>query len=378
MNRITQHALAWIAALALAACSSSGKPQPQALGPNPGLLAVQQAWSVRLAAPLAAGADIRVQDDSIILAGRDGSVTTLDARSGAQRARFIVPQAISAAIGSDGQRLAVATQDNHIAVYSAQGRLAWRRTLPAAAYTAPLVAGERVFVLSADRTLSAFDAADGYPLWSVPHPGEALVLRQGGVLLALGNTLLAGLSARLSAIDPDSGALRWQAPIASPRGTNDVERLADLVGPASRVGSSVCTRAFAASVGCVDGTSARVVWTQAFKGAQGIDGNAHAVFAADAQGTVQAWQRSDGARLWSSEQLRQRQLTAPLLWGDDVLVLGDDSGMLHFLSTRDGQALARLAIDSSGVERTALQGDTLIVASRNGTVYGLRRDSRKL
>jgi len=364
---------ALLCALALAACSSSGtKNQPQDLGPNPGLLPLQAVWRVRLPAPVVQAGGIRVQGEHVLIASQDGSVTTLDAHSGAQQARFSVAQGISAGVGSDAERQAVVTRGNQLIVYQ-QGQPQWQRSLPAAAYTAPLLAGERVFVLTADRALSAFDAASGQPLWSAQHPGDPLVLRQQGVLLAVGNTLVVGLSARLSGVDPDTGAVRWQAPLASPRGTNDVERLADLVGAASRVGPSVCARAFAASVGCVDTTSASVRWMHPAQGAQGIAGNAHAVYAAESNGTVIAWERRDGKRLWSHTLLQHRQLTAPLLWGD-ALVLGDGSGLLHLLSAADGQPLERLNTDSSGIATPpALATDTLIVATRNGTVYGFRR-----
>jgi outer membrane protein assembly factor BamB len=37
--------------------------------------------------------------------------------------------------------------------------------------TAPLVAGERVFVMGVDRVVHAFDATDGKKLWVLQRPG---------------------------------------------------------------------------------------------------------------------------------------------------------------------------------------------------------------
>ncbi|MGL1724219.1 outer membrane protein assembly factor BamB family protein, partial [Vibrio parahaemolyticus] len=45
-----------------------------------------------------------------------------------------------------------------------------------------------------------------------------------------------GQGPRLAGVDPLQGSLRWEASVATPRGTNEVERLADLVGPAVRQG----------------------------------------------------------------------------------------------------------------------------------------------
>lgn len=367
-------------ASALAGCStvsswfsSDSKPKVQDLGPNPGLMAVQQVWTAKLGTQVLQSTDIHVQGDALLIAGKDGSVTALDARTGAQLSRFAVGEPLTAGVGGDAERQAVLTRSNQVIVY-AQGKQLWKQPLSASAYTPALVAGGRVFVLAADRSLTAFDAANGSKLWTAQRPGEPLVLRQPGVLMAVGNTLVVGLSGRMVGIDPDNGSVRWEAPLASPRGTNDVERLVDLVGRVSRVDDNVCARAFQASVGCVDTRNASVRWTQPSKGADGIDGDGEAIFGAESNGTVQAWRRTDGSRLWSIEQLQHRKLTAPLALGRSV-VFGDDFGVVHLLSKTDGQALARLKTDDSGVASAPVAAaNTLVVVSRSGTVYGFRPD----
>lgn len=351
----------------------SEKPKAQELGPNPGLVAVHQAWTVKLATEVPLATDVHVQGDVVMVATKDGTVTAIDARTGAQLSSLKVGEPLTAGVGGDAERQAVLTRGNQVVVY-AQGKQLWKQPLAAASYTPPLVAGGRVFVLSADRSLTAFDASNGRKLWSAQRPGEPLVLRQPGVLMAVGNTLVAGLSGRMVGLDPDNGSVRWETPLASPRGTNDVERLVDLVGRVSRVGDSVCARAFQASVGCVDTQNASVRWTQPSKGAEGIDGDEETVFGAESNGTVQAWRRGDGTRLWSIDKLQHRKLTTPLLLGRSV-VFGDDFGVVHLLSKTDGQALARLTTDNSGVASApVMAANTLVVVSRSGTVYGFRPD----
>jgi outer membrane protein assembly factor BamB len=72
------------------------------------------------------------------------------------------------------------------------GKELWRQKLGAQAFTAPFVAGARVFVLAADRSVNAFDGQTGRKLWTQQRPGEPLVLRQSGVMLAVGDTLVVG------------------------------------------------------------------------------------------------------------------------------------------------------------------------------------------
>ncbi|MBI3101950.1 MAG: outer membrane protein assembly factor BamB [Burkholderiales bacterium] len=351
----------------------SDKPKPADLGPNVPVLGVRQVWIAKLAPvhnlPLA----VQVQGTQLILASADGMVAALDARTGGDVWRTSLGTALSAGVGSDGRWSAVVSRDSELIVLES-GREVWRKSLGFQVFTAPLVAGARVFVLGSDRSVSAFDAKNGAKLWSQARPGDPLVLRQQGVLLAQGDTLVVGQSGRLVGMNPDTGTVRWEAPIASSRGTNDVERLVELVGPASRVDSSVCVRAFQASVGCVNAARGTVDWVQKASSGQGVHGNDQMVYGTESNGTVVAWRRSDGNRLWSSERLQHRKLTAPLALGRSVVV-GDDTGWVHLMSREDGAPLNRMATDGSAVVAApVVAADTLVVVTRNGGVFGYRPD----
>lgn len=353
----------------LVACSAS-KPKPVPLQPIVPLLAVKQVWNVKLGAvefPLSIG----TQGSQITLASSSGLVTALEAASGRELWRADLGGKLAAGVGGDGQMSAVVTQSNQLVALE-QGRELWRQTLKAQAFTAPLVAGGRVFLLAADRSVNAFDGATGAPLWTQQRASEPLVLKQAGVILAVGDTLVVGLSGRLVGLNPLNGSVRWDAALATPRGINDVERLVDLVGPVSRVNNSVCARAFQASVGCVDAARGLLQWSRPADGSTGLDGQADVIYGTESDGKVVAWRRQDGERLWVNESFRSRELTAPLVLGRS-LALGDAAGWVHVLSRQDGTVLNRLTTDGSGIAATpALVGDTLVVVTRAGNVYGFQ------
>jgi outer membrane assembly lipoprotein YfgL len=361
----------------LAGCSlwnsGSSKPMPADLGANVAVLGVRQAWITRIGSVAGLPLDVHSAGNVVTVASSDGVVAAIDARTGGDVWRVALSEPLSAGVGSDGKSAAVVSRSNTLIVLDA-GRERWRQSLAAQVFTPPLVAGGRVFVLSADRSLAAFDAVSGRKLWSQQRPGEPLVLRQAGVLLAVGDTLVAGFSGRVVGLNPDNGSVRWEAPLASARGTNDVERLVELVGRTSRVGDSICARAFQTAVGCVNAARGAVTWTQPASGADGVHGDGEALFGAEGNGTVMAWRRSDGSRLWATDRLKHRKLTAPLLLGRSVVV-GDDTGLVHLLSRTDGSPLNRIATDGSGIAAApAVAADTLVVVTRNGGVYGFRPD----
>lgn len=366
-----------LAVATLAGCSlwsaDKSKPQPADLGVNVAVLGVRQAWTARVGSMAGLPLDAHVAGNVVTLASADGTVAALDARTGGDIWRTALAEPLSAAVGSDGKYAAVVSRNNALIVMDG-GRERWRETLAAQVFTPPLVAGGRVFVLSADRSVSAFDSSTGRRLWAQQRPGEPLILHQAGVLLAVGDTLVVGLSGRLVGLNPDNGSVRWESPIASARGTNDVERLVELVGRTSRVDETVCARSFQAAVGCVNTARGLTIWTQPASGAEGIHGDADAIFGTESNGTLVAWRRADGSRLWSMDRLKHRKLTAPLLLGRSVVV-GDDTGLVHLLSRTDGSPLNRLATDGSAIAAApVVAADTLVVVTRNGGIYGFRPD----
>jgi outer membrane protein assembly factor BamB len=367
----------WLAGTALAVallavgCSSGGaRLKPAELPPPAALIGTRVAWTAQVGGSSAALAPVAV-GGRVFVAGGAGTVAAIDAATGREAWRLNLNTPIGAGVGSDGQRVAVVTLDNDL-VAVAEGRELWRVRLPARAFTAPLVAGERVFVLTADRTVRAFDGQTGARLWVQSRPAEPLVLSQPGALLAVGNTLVAGLSGRLAGLDPVNGALRWEAPLATARGTNEVERLVDVVGPVSRVGDSVCARAYSAAMGCVDTTRGGTTWTRPAQGLTGVHGDDRLVFSTEADGRVLAWQRASGERAWEVDRLKHRTLSAPLAIGR-VVVIGDHLGQVHLLSREDGTEMTRLSTDGSAVLAAPIvAGDTVVVQTRNGGVYAWR------
>ena len=353
----------------LSACSSgANRPKPAELGANTALIGVRQAWTNRIG-EVSAGAAPVVVGTSVIVAGADGTVAAMDAATGKELWRGTAGTDLATGAGSDGKLTAVITRSNQVVALEG-GKELWRVKLPAQSFTAPLVAGGRVFALAADRSVTALDGATGRKLWVQQRPGEPLVLKQPGTLLAVGDTLVAGLAGRLVGLNPNNGSVRWDAPIASPRGTNEVERLVDLVGRTNRAGDVVCARAFQAAVGCVNTARGTLLWNKPANGAEGVHGDDRLVVGTEQDGKVVAWRMADGERAWVSERLQYRSLTAPLVVGRTV-VIGDSTGLVHLLSREDGSPLNRLSTDNSAIAASpVIAAGTLIVVTRNGGIYG--------
>lgn len=356
-------------ALALIGCSTD-QPKPSSLETLNPRISGRLVWQAKLDGARF-GLSVAARAGRFHVAGDDGTVMALDADTGRVMWRAQAGARLSAGVGSDGRFAAVVTAGNELIAFDA-GRLAWRQRLPGRVLTAPLVAGERVFVLGVDRAVQAFDALDGRRLWQFQRQGDALTLGQPGVLMAFGDTLVAGQGPRLTGIDPLRGTVRWEAALANPRGTNEIERLADLIGPAARTGNLVCARAFQAAVGCVDAVRATVAWSRNIGGTDPVAADASAVVAGDASDRLTAWRQGSGELLWTRETFLHRQLGGLTMAGPTV-VFGDAQGFVHFLDRDSGQTLLRLATDGSRIAAVPVVWDTtVLVVTSAGGLYAFR------
>jgi len=357
--------LLMLSAVFLTGCGSS-KPQPAQIPPVKADKPIQALWKFKLGDDVSFVQSLQVVQERLSLTTDDGNIAVVNVRNGQAVWLFDLKTALNTGTGFDGEHVAVVTLNNELVLLKA-GKVLWRSRLTSQSYTHPLIAGERVFMMMADRSVLAFDLASGQRLWMQQRPGEPLVLKQNGVLMPFQNTLLVGLGGRLTALNPDNGQIKWDVPVANPRGINDLERLVDLVAKPSRVENSVCVRAFQAQVGCVDALRGSVLWTRSSVGSQGVDGDAKTLIGTESNGMVQAWGRTSGDRLWDSDRLKYRELTGPLFTSKGI-VIGDSGGWLYLLSATDGSLINRVQTATEGFASTptALADGGFVVLTRNG------------
>ncbi len=370
--RLISHIAALALLGALSACSSS-KPEPaplESLDAKSVSARATIAWSTRVG-EVQPTATLTVAGGRVAVASTAGDLVVLDAASGREAWRAQVKGKVSAATGFDGRYVAIVTDANELQVFD-QGKLLWRELQPGSVMTAPLVAGERVFLQAVDRSVRAYDVLDGRWLWSYQRPGsDPLALASRLVIQPFRDTLLVGQGNRLVGLDPLKGTPRFDVNVGTPRGSNEVERLADLVGPMARVDDEACVRVFQFSVACLELNRGSVRWTRPQAGTQAVAADLRTVVGADGSDRLTAWKAENGDFLWRVDRFTHRGLGTPVIWGERIVV-GDAKGYVHILSKADGRTVGRIELDSPLAAPPVLNGDLLLVLTRKGTVAALR------
>lgn len=362
------------AALALTGCGLwSSRPKLPELPAVSGGVNARVAWTARVGAA-GIGFQPLVVGDSLTAASTSGVVTRIDAASGREVWRTDLDRRLIAGVGSDGETTVVATRDGALVALDRSGVQKWQVQVGAEIVSVPAVGLGLVIARGSDNRVSAWDAETGKRRWSFDRQPPTLVLRQtASIAMDTGSAYVGLPGGRLVALSLETGALRWEAAVGMPRGSNEIERIADVVGSPLISGREVCAAGWRGRLACMDTASGRVAWGRELPAAAGIDLDSRMVVAVDSEGSLHAFSRS-GASLWRQNALKGRQPSAPLLAGGQVIV-GDSLGLVHLLSRDDGALQARIATDGSAIVGAPVRwGGLVVVQTTGGSLHAISLD----
>ncbi len=378
-------ALGVLALTGLSACSSlnpfAAPPpnRPTELVDIKPTLAVRSLWSAAVGAGDNALFSPAIAAGSVYAAAADGTVARFALGTGGQTWRVKAADRLSAGVGADGNLVVVASADGEVVALGADGAPRWKTPINTEILSAPAVGDGWVVVRTSDNRLIGLDAATGARRWTYQRPNPPLVLRGATGMLISNGVLFAGFpGGRLAALTVANGSVRWDVSVAAPRGSTELERIADIVGRPVLVGREVCVASFQGRAGCFDAANGNPAWTREASSGNGIAVDARYAFYTDDQGVVHALTRTGGASVWRNDSLKFRQGSAPASVGRAVVV-GDYRGVLHWLSREDGTFLARVNTDGSAINAQPLSFDAgavpaVLLQTQSGVLFAFASD----
>lgn len=369
----TLRAAVWAALGAglLGACASGRDPslKPAELFDFKQAVDLRPRWSVSIGAGRGALLQPAVADNAVYAAAADGTLVRIAPETGQIVWRVEAQAPISAGVGTDGLTVAVATARGEVLAYDVEGKLRWRAQVTSDVTAPPLVGRGVVVVRSTDHRVTAFESDSGRRRWTYQRQPPPLSLRVGTEMAFAGDSVVVGFpGGRLAGVALANGAARWEVAVSEPKGTTEVERLADVVGAVAVAGRDLCAASFQGRIVCADSLNGNLRWARDHSAGAGVAIGGTQVYAVDARASVLAFARDTGASVWKNDQLANRALTTPAEFGRTVAV-GDLGGYVHLLAAADGALVGRVRIDSSAiVARPQRWADALVVQTQDGTV----------
>lgn len=366
-------------ALSLAGCSTldsinpfaSSGPKMAALQPINASVQARVVWRESVGKTDVYAFVPAVTGSTVYAASKDGNLIRVD--DGKLAWKINAGQPLSGGVGADANMVVVGSPKGDVLAFaSADGQPLWKAKATSEILSPPALGEGIVVVRSGDNRLAAYDALDGKRKWFFQRPTPALSLRVTASPVIAGKYVFAGFpGGKLIAVSTNNGAALWDGTVALPKGSSELDRVADITSAPVISGRTICAVAFQGRVACFDLGNGNLVWAREMSSAVGLTIDARYLYVTDDKGSVHALDMASGASIWKQDKLFLRRVTAPVSLRN-LIAVADVQGVVHFLSREDGSFVARLTTDGSPVI-APLQtlGSLLLVQTSNGGVYAI-------
>jgi outer membrane protein assembly factor BamB len=197
-------------------------------------------------------------------------------------------------------------------------------------------------VRSVDGKLRSLAIADGSEQWVVSRRVPALSLTGNSKPLVHGELVLAGFDdGKLIAYDRATGKIRWESTISAPGGRTEIERLVDVDGNFVVSDGVIYVASFQGRLAAIQAVSGDLLWSREFSTYQPIAIDDDALYLSADNSHIWSIDRRTGTAFWKQDVLHARKITAPAIFGDN-LVVADLDGYLHWFSKGEGTLLGRI------------------------------------
>ncbi len=356
----------------LVGCSSSETLiKPTKLGELESSLPVSRVWKkvyVKEAERNVASLPIFVDDAYYYWIDSSGILYALDATNGKQVWTVDTGNAASSAVAGREDLLLLGTRDAEVvAIDKESGQIRWRGEVSSEVLSPPQLAKGIVVVHCADGRLFGLDAVDGRELWRFESKVPLLTLRGTSTPVIVDEFVIVGLAnGKLVALKLWDGKPRWEVEIAAPRGRSELERMVDVDAVPVVVDNVIYTVSYRGRAAAVRLTTGRVIWSRELSSSVGMAADEDKLYITDDAGALWALNRGNGSVMWKQEDLVAREITAPTIYRDQLLV-GDLEGYLHWLDKETGHIVHRSRSDATPIDvAPVVANDKVYLTSRGG------------
>jgi outer membrane protein assembly factor BamB len=307
----------------------------------------------------------------IYTAAYDGTINVLADQGGKNVSRIDAKAKLTGGIGVGEETIVVANTQGDILAFDASGRSLWKTPLGGEILASPIVSKGVVIARTADGRLFALNRIDGKRKWVVNRTAPPLTLRTNASVTVNNNVIYAGFpGGKVLAVELDSGRPVWEATISLPRGTTELERIADVAGLPIVDESRVCAAVYQGRTGCVESLSGNVLWTRDISSADGVAFDKKYLYVADTDGNLSALDKTSGTTVWKQDKLQRRDLGTPILVKDRILV-SDRLGFIHAIAADSGELTGRAATDGSRIVSMIALGGRAVAQTEKGGIFAI-------
>jgi outer membrane protein assembly factor BamB len=368
--------LALAALVALSACSTNKADKPMKLVKITNRMEVKRVWTASMGGEkpkLRLGLGVVSDGERVFAASYKGTVEAFDLRTGRREWEHSVRAPLSGGPGaSDGVVAVGSSKGEVIAMSEASGAELWRVRVNGEILSEPVIGGGEVLVRTVDGKLHALGVASGAEDWVTDQQVPRLSLRGTPTPTIAGDLAICGFdNGRVAAVTLRGGTAAWDVAVAQARGSNELKRLIDVDARVIAAGDDLFAVAYQGRLVRLARETGQVTWGRDLSSYRGLTVDGDAVYVATSEGELVRLDRSTGTEQWRQKSLLRRMLSAPVEY-NNVIVVADIDGVVHFIDRSSGNFLARTSAGGRVSASPIVAGGMVLTFSDKGEISAFR------
>ena len=314
-----------------------------------------------------------IADNSLYIAG-GSSASAWNKQTGQKLWTTPVADTVTAGVNTgEGMVFVGTTGGNAIALDQATGKPRWVQALSSEILAVSSASNGMVVFRSNDGKVHGLSTSTGEIMWQQSRKTPILSLRGSSTPIVTGNKVIIGFdNGKLTAFDLQAGHAIWEAILGVPRGRTELDRIVDIDGKLSLVGSTLYAATYNGQIAAVDVNTGGVRWSHGYSSDTGVEADSSSLYSANEKGDVFKLSAQNGKPIWKMDDLGRRLPTAPTIIGSHI-VIGDGSGYLHFINRSTGKFAGRVKGDKRGYSVAPIvEGKTIYTLGKGGTLSAIQ------
>ena len=325
--------------------------------------------------------------DNIFAASRDGRVYAFEKLSGKKLWSVDLSDQpfyeekrsarLSGGLAAADGRIYVGSENGQmLALKQETGELIWHTDVGGEVLATPATDSGKVVISTGAGQLLALNGETGKIDWTVTSEQPNLTLRgTAAPVIAAGGVLYGRADGKIGIVLLQNGQLVNETRVATPHGQTDLDRMVDVDAAPVIVDDELYAVAYNGQLISRKLISGDELWKRKYASYQDMGIGVNDIAITDSKSHIYLIDRSTGTEKWSNTQLEYRNLTAPLVLGD-YIVVGDGEGYLYWISQTTGKIAAMQEVDSAGLYATPIiDGDLIYIQTRGGELVAIKRPS---
>ncbi len=282
---------------------------------------------------------------------------------------------------SAGTVYATSGFNNLFALDPENGEVKWSKTLMSPSRAAPTIIDNRIFVVTIDNHIYAFNAEDGEQIWSYQGlSSEAGLVGMASPAANRDIVVPAFSSGELYALRVENGSVAWVENLASLRHGNGLSSIADIRALPVMDKGAVIAVSFGGKIVALDERTGARLWQREIGGSQTPWVAGNHLFMLTSNNELAALGRDQGKVVWVSQLQKHENektkkgaiaLKGPVLAGGRLIVAGSD-GVITEIDPTNGKIIRDWSLRHEIVVAPIVAGGVMYILTANGYLHAYR------